>query len=80
VQDNMGRFWKVAQSDGKRSTRFVCYTKQGEQIKTLAELDVDGLGPHISRKRTGGVACNGRLYGMRGFQLCEKCAALVEER
>ena len=80
MRDNLGRFWKVEQSDGKRGTRFICYEKHGGGRKLLSEMDVDPAGSHVSRKRTGGLACNGGLYGSTGFQICGKCAALVDDR
>ena len=80
MRDNRGYFWKVVQSDGTRGTRFQCYAKTDKGVKTISEFDVEASGLHVSRKRTNGVACNGGLYGPPGFQICGKCAALVDER
>ena len=85
MQDNLGRFWKVAQPDGNRSTRFVYYTKKSDgNAKILGELDVEPSGGvHGSRKRANGMVCGGALFGPSGsvsFQICGKCAALVDER
>lgn len=80
MKDALGRLWKVAQKDGKKIIQ--CYTKGNSgEMRVLEELDIATPGGgHQSRVRKGGKACNGTLYGTPGMQLCEKCAALVEDR
>lgn len=82
MQDPLGRFWKVGKADGSRGTRLVCYEKKaGGGVKTLEELDADPMGQrHGSRTRKGGQTCNGEVFGIARFQICAKCAALVDDR
>lgn len=80
--DSLGRLWKVAKLEGDKPTRLVIYTKAaGGSPKILHELDIAFPGErHASRKRTNGLACNGQLYGPGTFGVCDKCAAMVNQR
>jgi len=81
VKDSLGRLWKVGKSKEGGSV-FTCYTKSPSGSMVVhGEADIAlPAGPHVSRVRKGGMACNGHLYGPPNFQICSKCAALVVAR
>ena len=82
MKDNLGRLWKVGNQGAGKSPVFVVYTKhKGGDVKVLGEEDIAFPGNvHASRVRKVGLVCNGVLFGPPGFQLCGKCAALVDVR
>jgi hypothetical protein len=82
VKDTLGRLWKVGNAKEGGQFVLVCYTKLPSGMPVIQhELDIASPGvTHASRVRKGGMACGGQLYGTPGFQICKKCAALVDDR
>lgn len=82
MKDTLGRLWKVGNAKEGGQAVLVCYVKLPSGIPAIQhELDIAFPGgSHVSRKRKGGEACNGQLYGIPGFQICKRCAALVDDR
>ena len=82
MKDTLGRLWKVGNAKEGGQFVLVCYEKlpSGQPI-VRDELDIAFPGQrHVSREHKGGKACDGTLYGPPGFQICKKCAALVDDR
>jgi hypothetical protein len=83
VIDNLGRLWKVRQSDDDKPRVLLCYRKNASgNVQVLQELDLatPTSEVHATRVRKGGQNCGGVLFGMGSIKLCGKCAASVEPR